>query len=107
MDTQNPFIAVKTWRNRNRNKNIESKAGYGIRIKKDDFGKIENWKILQVGEDKVERGQKKFTQKCPEIRDYKIGKFLFDNHMNSWEKGNPHTLNLYKVGREIYEIRIN
>jgi hypothetical protein len=89
-------MIVKTWSNGSPNKNTG--AGFGVKLKNDDdYGTMLNWKEVRVGDKMIDRGNRKFTQQCPEIRSKIIGEFLIKNQLGSWEKGNPHDLELISL----------
>lgn len=103
MTKKNSF-EVKTWQNGQPKK---TGAGYGIRIAKNDYSILKNWKEIIVEGNKILRNDEtKFTEKCPEIRNKIIGKFLIENHLDKWKKGEPKKLILHNVGENKFELKL-
>ena len=101
MTKKNSF-EVKTWKN---GQPTETGAGYGIRIAKNDYAILKDWEEIIIEKNKILRNNdRKFTEKCPEIRSKIIGIFLIKNQLNNWEKGQPKKLILLNVGENKFEL---
>jgi hypothetical protein len=94
------WFDVTTWKN-GKSKN----ACYGIRIKKNDYPYLKNWKEIKVGEKTILRNLKtKFTEKCPEIRNKVIKEYLETNNLSQWIPRQPHTLFLFEYEENKFEL---
>jgi hypothetical protein len=94
------WYEVTTWKNGN-----SKNACYGIRIKKNDYSNLKNWKELKVGENIiVSSPETKFTVKCPEIRNKHIKKFLEVNNLKHWESRHPHELFLFEYEKNKFQL---
>lgn len=93
------MIKVTTWKNGN-----AINASYGIRIKKKDYLRLVNWKTIKVEENYIERNNRPFTEKCPEIRNKFIKDYLEVNNLSQWIPRKPHTLFLFEYEENQFEL---
>lgn len=105
MSTQvNQSFKVSAWHNSN--PNMKSGAGYGIRIAKNDYHSIKNWKVIYIGNSKtkLERGKKVFKEKCPEIRSKIIGDYFIKLKKETWSKHEPYQYMLTHIGNNEFRL---
>jgi len=90
--------------------NIETGAGYGVRIKRKDrdryFKKEWTKVIIELeGEGEIEvRLSKSFWRCCPELRCKEIGKWLINNKLAPWKKGSPPKFELESKGNKKFKL---
>jgi len=102
-------IIVSGWNNGRRSK---TGGGYGVRIKYDDRDKYfkKNWSSIIIeleGEGEVEVNlSDKFWNKCPELRNKEIGKWLINNKLAKWQKGKPPKIELEPIGNKKFRLSV-
>lgn len=101
-------ILVSSWKNGRQN--LNTGAGYGIRISKSDYKEVKNWKQIKFYKSKLilDRNDKIITANCPEIRSSLIGIYLIKHNLSKWLKGKPYKLIFKLVDKKnkIWELGI-
>ena len=89
---------------------LSSGAGYGIRVSPDDrdlhFSR--NWEHAEVdlgdsGHATI-RLSESFWARCTELRSAEVGRWLLDQRLAPWPKGNPPSLALDHVGGNKFRL---
>jgi hypothetical protein len=101
-------ILVSSWNNGRQN--LNTGAGYGIRISKSDYKAVKSWRQIKFFKSKLilHRNGKIITADCPEIRSSLIGTYLIKHKINKWLKGKPYKLifKLIDKKNKIWELGI-
>ena len=101
---ENNVIEVNRWRNSIQND--KSGVGYGIRIPISKYSLLENWQTIIISdtEEILERANRSFTKKCPEIRSKLIGSYMIRNKLIGWQKRKTAKLKLEIIGNNVFRL---
>jgi hypothetical protein len=90
--------------------NLDTGAGFGIRIRSKDRDEYFDckWNSVRIGlEDGLiveARISKTFWGKCPEIRSPQIGKWMLERRLAPWSDYHPPILNLEAIGDRYFRL---
>jgi hypothetical protein len=102
----NATINVTSWVNST--PNIVRGTGYGIRVLKCDFDKVQNWNTIVIDDTGfiLEREKKAFKVDCPEIRSYLFGLYFQKLGKLKWPRGKPYIYKLTHLGEEKFKLHL-